>query len=156
MGKPPLKRSTKPLLRSGGLQRSPKKMMLRNREPLEFVKAEPNPLSGKPTKNQEQKFTRELDEYGKAFRDAAKKEQAATDHAMEGYGADYFLMVFRDSRQATGFLHAIGYPDAKDVFVDGTIVADLLDVKLPEPVAPLPKKLKTVKQTTLVNLVTRK
>lgn len=123
------------------------------REPLAFVAEEPNPLEGvKPGKTPEEKITRELSAFGQAFRDAAKNEAAAMHHALEGYGAEYFVMVFRDADQATAFLRKIEYPDAKAVYVDGTIVAELLKIELPESKVPLPKKLKAHRDPKLAKL----
>ncbi len=46
---------------------------------------------------------------------------------------DYFVICFQEGAQATAFLKAIGYPELYASFVDGTIVAKLLDIELPAP-----------------------
>lgn len=127
------------------------------RRPLDFVPERPNPLEGlADSKSLEEKSARELDAFGKAFREAVKQESAAAAHELEGYGSEYFVCVFRDAAQATSFLKAIKYPDPYDVFVDGPMVADLAGIKIAEPLMPLPKKLKVHHDKKLLPLITRK
>jgi hypothetical protein len=141
---------------SGSLKRIGPKPRAK-REILGFVPEEPDPMVGiKPGKAHEEKITRELSQFGKAFREAAKQEAAAMHHSLEGYGAEYFVMVFRDKHQATAFLQAIKYPEPKDVYVDGPMVAEIIGVELPEALVPPPKPLRRVHDKRLANLVTRR
>lgn len=127
------------------------------REPLAFVPEEPDPLAGvKPAKNMEVKFKRELSAFGQAFRDSMKNEAAATYAEKVGYGAEYFVVVFQDADQATAFLRNAGYPEPKDVFIDGPMLAEAMGVEIPASLVPPPRKLKKVQDKKLAALVTRR
>jgi hypothetical protein len=96
-----------------------------------FYKSPASPLSGAADRapTREAKLKTELDEVGKAFRAQAKGEKERYEEA--GYGANYVVMVFPDAQQTNAFMEAIGYPDPEAMFVDGTLVADLLGWELP-------------------------
>lgn len=150
MGKPLELISAKPLKVIG------RKLTQPTRKPLDFVPDEPNPLVGLPdAKNLEDKCAQELDAIGKAFRQAAKDESAAAAHELEGYGSEYFVCVFADAAQATAFLKAIKYPDPYDVFVDGTIIAELVGAELPAARATI-KKLKPKQDKKLLALISNR
>lgn len=147
---------TKPMGRLGSKLSARDAIPLKaKRVPLTFVPEQPNPLAklkgAKPTKTKAEGMKRELDAVGKAFREAAKNTSKLALHELSGYGAEAFLVVFEDSDQATAFLRAMKYPHPKDVFVDGTILADILSVKLPAAKAAV-KKLKSVQNPKLTRL----
>jgi len=124
------------------------------RMPLDFVPAEPDPLAGVPDgAPPEVQIKRELDAFGKAFREAAKKEAADSYHEKEGYGAECIMLVFQDADQATAFLRRAEYPGAKEVFVDGVLLAELLGIPLPAPIVGPPKPIKIKQDPKLVRLV---
>jgi hypothetical protein len=127
------------------------------RTPLTFVPEQPNPLACLPQQpTMEKQFEREMDAFSVSFRVAAKKEAADTAHAFSEYGAECFVMVFQDAPQATAFLKHIGYPVPKDVFVDGTIVAEILGVPLPASTVEPPKRIKLTQDKKLAKLVTKR
>jgi hypothetical protein len=111
--------------------------------PLSFVADEPNPIKGLDTRglNNEQRRKKELDAVGQAFSKASK--QITAQHKDVGYGVDYCVLVFRDAGQVTAFLQGVHYPDPQAHYVDGTILADILHVALPEPKVALSKLKRT-------------
>ena len=60
-------------------------------------------------------------------------------------------MVFQDNEQVNAFLEALGYPEPKDVYIDGPLLAELLKVKLPPPIVTQ-KKLKATHNPKLTRL----
>lgn len=118
------------------------KSLGKQKEPLAFVPSSPNPLAnmGKKPRNKEEEFKDTIDEIGKAFRAQAKGEKER--YQDSGYAANYICVVFPDATQTNAFLEAVGYPDPTAMYVDGTMLADLLGWELPETeevVKPLPK-----------------
>jgi hypothetical protein len=55
----------------------------------------------------------------------AHKEQGRTDY--------HFVVCFADNEAATEFLRKLGYPQADAIFVDGHVLAGLLNIELPKP-----------------------
>ena len=142
-----LKRTT--LKKSTG----PRKLVRTNKKILDFVPDEPNPLEGKnlDAKTQDQKLKKQIDAVGLAFRAAAKSSHTQMLHELTGYGAEYCVLVFEDSLQVTAFLREVGYPEPKDVYIDGTVLAQILGVELPPPSVER-KRLKTVHNPKLTRL----
>ena len=73
------------------------------------------------------------------------------EHKHSGYGAEYCVVVFQDNEQVNAFLEALGYPEPKDVYIDGPLPAELLKVKLPPPIVTQ-KKLKATHNPKLTRL----
>jgi hypothetical protein len=137
-----------PLKRTGVTLTKPINRKILRRPLLDFVPKAADPLAGvQPGKTQDVTFKRELDAVGQSFRDAAKKTTQTELHTHSGYGAEYSVIVFEDRDQVTAFFRAIGYPEPKDVFIDGTVVADILNIELPPLKAAPQKRLKAVPQS---------
>lgn len=150
--KKPLVRSKAPELKrlDAALKKTATSPLLRSRPLLGFVKAEPNPVASIKA-DATQPYKKELDAVGLAFRAASKSIGAYQHHELSGYGSEYFCMIFQDAAQATAFLKGIGYPEPKDVYVDGLVVAELLKVKLPDAQVQ-PRKLKAIHNPKLTRL----
>jgi hypothetical protein len=112
------------------------------RRPLEFVPEADNPLFDQDLSgNNEQRRKKELDAVGKAFSKASK--QISGRDALSGYGVDYCCVVFHDADQVDAFLRGVGYPEPKDHYIDGPILADILGITLPEPKVAISKLKRT-------------
>jgi hypothetical protein len=133
----------KPLTRTAPrqLQRAPS--VARGKVPLSFVTDEPNPLQDLDTRglNNQERRKKELDAVGQAFSKASK--QIAARNVDQGYGVESCLLVFHDADQVTAFLRGVGYPDVMAQYVDGTILADILRIALPEPKVQITKLKRT-------------
>lgn len=126
--------------------------IMRSRQLLAFVPDEPNPMVGVVSgKTPEETLKRPIDAVGEAFRKAAKDSRQKELHMHSGYGAEYAVVVFQDNEQTNEFFRAIGYPEPKDVYIDGLVLAELLKVKLPEPKVQM-KKLKAIHNPKLTRL----
>lgn len=119
---------------------------------LSFVSDEPNPIVDiEKDGTADVVLKREIDAVGKAFRNAAKDSRTKELHELAGYGAEYAVVVFQNSDQATAFFEAVGYPEPEDVYIDGLHLAELLKVQLPKSDVPI-KKLKQVHNPKLTRL----
>jgi hypothetical protein len=128
----PLKRTEARLQRLNGSKAKVQRLA------LDFVPSAENPLCGiKPSGTNEQQRKQELDAIGQAFSKASK--QISGRDKLTSYGVDYCVLVFRDADQVDAFLRAVGYPDPKAHYVDGTILADILQIALPAPKVVIPK-----------------
>lgn len=149
--KKPLARNAKaPLARTVPLAKGDRPKLLRSRPLLGFVQDEPNPLEG-VVPDPKQPMKKELDAVGLAFRAASKSIKGDQMHEHAGYGAEYFVVVCQDAGQCTALLKGMGYPEPKDVYVDGLVVAELLNIKLPDAQVQ-PKKLKAIHNPKLTRL----
>lgn len=139
------------------LTRTTRPALRRLREPLGWVPHVDDPVKGaKKGKTIEETVKIENEVTYKAFMDAAKQDRKNQAHQEEGYGAEYFVVVFQDGKQASHFLKAAGYPDYLDTFIDGTILAEILKVKLPASTVE-PRKLRRTHDASLTSLsLTRK
>jgi hypothetical protein len=127
--------------------------MKQRRQLLAFVDGEPNPLDGlDKSGSNEQRRKKELDAVGQAFSKASK--QISKRYAYAGYGVDYCVLVFHDCDQVDAFLRGVGYPEPKEHYVDGTILADILGVALPAPKVEI-AKLKRTQNPRLTRLAMR-
>ncbi len=110
-------------------------------EPLAFIEAAANPIKQPPTGTEEEKQEQTLVQVRNGFVARAKEE---AHRFQETTRTDYYVvMVFEHGDQVNAFLRQSGYPDANAMFVDGTIVAEKLGMKLP----PTPFRLKPLRKT---------
>lgn len=136
-----------------GKQPMQRKMARITGRPLGFLPPAPDPFQNLPeAETNEAAINNEVAAVRSAISDRlkadAKRKALAT-------GSDYYFVVcFENDEQATAFLKAAGYPKIADAVIDGTILADLLAIKLPK-VTERESKLKTVHDKTLTRLVKR-
>lgn len=121
----------KPRKGSSGLKKLGAKKVIA--APLAFLeKANPDDVTADTTgMTQEQAIDASVQILGTTMSQRMKMERERKKAATTA--DDYFVMCFQEGTQATAFLKAIGYPEIYASFVDGTIVAKLLDIELPEP-----------------------
>ena len=147
-----LKRLGKNLKRVGtGIKKLERKRMTKH-VPLSFLKPAPSPWRGfKEREKNEDNMRAEVEAVHSAMVDRLKQDQARKKLATAS--DDYFTVAFESGEQVDAFLRAVGYPQFKDAFVDGLILADLLKIELPVPKAKL-KPLKTKHAESLTRLIT--
>jgi len=121
--------AVKPLKRLGSklsLREGPKSL----RAPLAFIPKAKDPCEDlEEAKTNEKSIAQEVGAIQNAMvqrlkADAKRKELATSSD-------DYFTVAFESGEQATAFLQAVGYKTVHDAFIDGLILADLLQIKLP-------------------------
>lgn len=74
----------------------------------------------------------------------SQADQHATDH--------YCVLCFAEGDSVTAFLQRVGYPDPSATYIDGHVLAELLNIEMPKPKFRLPKIRPA--QRTLARLVT--
>jgi hypothetical protein len=110
----------------------------RTKKPLAFIPPSPDPMIGLPEgKTNEESIGNEVKAVESSIMarlkaDAKRKEIATS-------AEYYFVVCFEDGNQASTFLKALKYPDDNAAFIDGTILADILNIELPvaEKMKPL-------------------
>lgn len=107
-----------------------KKIGMRKAE-LKFVQPAVDPLRGiELNGTPEQNAETEVKAVKSGFAQRAAQEQ---ERFQQTTRTDYyFAVVFEDGGQANAFLKAVGYPTADALFVDGTILADILKIEIPQ------------------------
>jgi hypothetical protein len=122
------------------------------RKPLSFIQPAPDPMRGMPEQETNEKSIMaevEAVKIGMVERlkqDAKRKKLAVSTE-------DYFVVAFESGEQALAFLNAVGYPFPQDRFIDGTILAEGLKVKLPRVTEKI-GVLKTIHDRSLTDLIT--
>ena len=92
----------------------------------------PDPFANLPAQPTNEKvYSAEFQAIKAAFR--KQEKEALARYKAVGEGSDNFCVVFESGAQAEVFLRTIGYPDLDNVFIDGTILAQLLSIRLPKP-----------------------
>jgi hypothetical protein len=132
----------------------PRKLSRAKKKPLTFIQPALDPTLALPDVggNAETQIREEVDvvKIGMVERMKADNQRKKLATAAD----DYFVLAFESGDQATAFLRAIGYPSDADRFIDGTIVAEQLKIKL--PAAPKQHKLKSDHDRKLTRLVNPK
>lgn len=135
--------------RMAGLSGKP----LRTRRTLAFVEKAPDPMRDMaPADTAEQQINGEVEAVRIGIVERMKKDAARKKAAVAA--DDYFVVAFESGEQATAFLRAVRYDKPDDAFIDGTMLAKLLNIELPAAVNQR-RALKTVHDTGLSSLVTR-
>ena len=104
---------------------------IKRRIPLPQFDAAPDPIDDERYTGQaDQDAEIELDQVAQGFRERlaneAERFKTTTD------GAYYFVVAFENGQQAEAFLKQAGISSRGDLFVDGRILADNLNIILPE------------------------
>lgn len=69
--------------------------------------------------------------FDQTMSNAIKNEQRH--YKLQNVSDYYFVAVFADGAAVSKFLQKLGYPDADATFVDGHVLASLLNIELPKP-----------------------
>jgi hypothetical protein len=136
-----------PLPRLGGIPTGMKsKKLLPMRKPLQTLADAPDPIEDKVayTDDLATDAALELDAVAIGFRERMKEEAARQKGATDS--GFYFCVVFDDGAQASAFLKGVGFPPGSDLFVDGRVLADMLNIPIPASEAALKPRLGKIDQ----------
>jgi hypothetical protein len=131
----------KPLKESGGLKKIEAGGIAKRRllnSALDFVQSEADVLADLPEDiSPEEAHVQRMERLDEALNQKSTikddlKRQGDAHKALSR--ADYhFVVCFADNDAATEFLRKLGYPQTDAIFVDGHVLAGLLNIELPKP-----------------------
>ena len=125
---------------------------LAGQQALAFVGPADDPLEGMPDDlPPEQRFAETIKRLEGGLSAAMKKQ--SKDFIQQGRSDYYCVLCFEQGEQVGAFLKGLGYPAPDDMFVDGPLLARILNIEIPQPTYRLKPLRKPDK--ALARLVTR-